>query len=141
MAAPFFSALSDIPDHSDGYITVNECSEIRSFLCLLRVNSPDCQPHTSLGQFFYHLVMIPVRNCGRDRPSLLNPAAPVKRTARKLIDLEAADFIASDTHDLTERACHMAECRELISRKYGENAAKRLFWDNARQILSSIHEA
>ena len=65
----------------------------------------------------------------------------VKRTARKLIDLEAADFIASDTHDLTERACHMAECRELISRKYGENAAKRLFWDNARQILSSIHEA
>ena len=61
----------------------------------------------------------------------------VKRCARKLLDLEAADYIASDTHDLDERACHMGECRELVSRKYSEKMAQRLFRDNALQILSS----
>ena len=62
----------------------------------------------------------------------------VKRCARKLLDLEAADFIASDTHDLEDRACRMEECRELVSRKYGEETAVRLFEKNAQQILSSI---
>ena len=61
----------------------------------------------------------------------------VKKTARKLLDLEAADFIASDTHDLDERACHMEECFELVSRKYGEKTARRLFHENAQQILNS----
>ena len=61
----------------------------------------------------------------------------VKKTARKLLDLEAADFIASDTHDLDERACHMEECFELVSRKYGEKTARRLFQENAQQILNS----
>ena len=59
----------------------------------------------------------------------------VKRCAKKLLDLEAVDFIASDTHDLEERACHMQECRTLVTRKWGEEAARRLFEDNARQIL------
>ena len=61
----------------------------------------------------------------------------VKRCARKLLDLEAVDYIASDTHDLDERACHMGECRELISRRYGETTANSLFYENAQQILCS----
>ena len=59
----------------------------------------------------------------------------IKRTARKLMDLDAVDLIASDAHNTTDRAIHMEECREFVSRQYGGDRARELFEEAARRIL------
>ena len=59
----------------------------------------------------------------------------VKKTSRKFLDLELVDFIASDAHDLGERASRLDECCAFIRKKYGEKTAHLLFEENARRIL------
>ena len=59
----------------------------------------------------------------------------LKRIARKLMDLDAVDIIASDAHNMTDRTTHMGECRDFVSRKYGEARARELFEETARKIL------
>ena len=59
----------------------------------------------------------------------------MKKTSRKLLDLDAVDYIASDAHDLDERAGHMKECYELVRKKYGEETARRVFVLNPGRIL------
>ena len=59
----------------------------------------------------------------------------VKKTARKFLDMEVVDFIASDAHDLDERASHLGECYDFVKRKYGDETADMLFEGNARQLI------
>lgn len=58
-----------------------------------------------------------------------------KKTARKLLDLDLVDFIASDAHDLDERVSHMEECFAFVRKKYGDAAASFLFEENQAGIL------
>lgn len=59
----------------------------------------------------------------------------VKKTSRKFLDLGMVDYIASDAHDLGERAGHLRECFAYIRRKYGDAAADLLFDRNPGRIL------
>ena len=58
-----------------------------------------------------------------------------KKTARKFLDLDLVDYIASDAHDLSERASHLGECFRFVSRKYGDDMARLLFEKNPCRIL------
>jgi protein-tyrosine phosphatase len=59
----------------------------------------------------------------------------LKKTAKKLLDLDMVDYIASDAHDMGERAGHMGECYSYILKKYGNDSAQRLFEQNPGRIL------
>ena len=59
----------------------------------------------------------------------------VKKTSRKLLDMEVVDFIASDAHDLGERASHLRECFDFVKKRYGRETADLLFDLNARQLI------
>ena len=58
-----------------------------------------------------------------------------KVRARRLLEAGAADLIASDAHDLTRRPPQLRACFEFISRKYGEDYAQHLFWEEPMRIL------
>lgn len=58
-----------------------------------------------------------------------------KRCVRILLRHRWADIIASDSHNTDTRRNRMGECFEYICRKYGEDYAAALFWDNPGRIL------
>lgn len=58
-----------------------------------------------------------------------------KKTSRKLLDLGFADYIASDAHNMDDRAPHIKECFSFIQKKYGTTTAEILFIDNPKQLL------
>ena len=60
----------------------------------------------------------------------------VKKTSRKFLDSEIADYIAGDAHDLDERAGHMGECFSFVRKRYGDDTAHLLFEANQGRILS-----
>ena len=60
-----------------------------------------------------------------------------KRFCKKMLAKEWADIIASDTHDMSNRACHMAECRKFVEKKYGMDYAELLFVKNPKRILNN----
>ena len=60
-----------------------------------------------------------------------------KQYCRTLIKDEAVDIIASDSHGIEERVCHLAECREYIEKKYSAEAARLLLHDNPVKILKN----
>lgn len=59
----------------------------------------------------------------------------MKKCALKLLDLGLVDYIASDAHDLEERAPHLNKCYSLVRKRYGEESAGILFEKNPRRIL------
>ena len=59
----------------------------------------------------------------------------VKKTSRKLLDLDLVDYIASDAHDLDERVSHMGDCFSFVRKKYGEDTAQTLFERNPARII------
>ena len=60
-----------------------------------------------------------------------------KVRSRRLLDAGAVDFIASDAHDLTGRPPQLLPCYDFVSRKYGEDYAQHLFWEEPLRILRS----
>lgn len=58
-----------------------------------------------------------------------------KVRSRKILEAGLADFIASDAHDLNSRPPQLQPCYEFVSKHYGEDYAKKLFWDNPIRIL------
>lgn len=54
---------------------------------------------------------------------------------KKLLKHEWADIVASDTHDMRERANHMEQCFQYVAKKYGESYAKWLFYRNPEKII------
>lgn len=60
-----------------------------------------------------------------------------EKFCKKLLKHEWADIIASDTHDMDERACHMAECKMHVEKKYGAEYAHTLFVTNPKRIINN----
>ena len=60
-----------------------------------------------------------------------------KVRSRRLLDAGAVDLIASDAHDLTSRPPQLRRCFEFVRRKYGENYAQHLFWEEPLRLLHS----
>ena len=60
-----------------------------------------------------------------------------KVRARRLLDAGAVDLIASDTHDLKSRPPQLRPCYDFVSRKYGDDYAQHLFWEEPLRILQS----
>lgn len=54
---------------------------------------------------------------------------------KRLLRKKKVHFVASDAHDTQKRTPMLGKCYRLISRKYGTDYARRLFWRNAREIL------
>lgn len=63
---------------------------------------------------------------------------PAEKFCKKLLKHQWADIIASDTHDRTERACHMAECRAHVEKKYGSEYAETLFVTNPKRVINNL---
>ena len=59
----------------------------------------------------------------------------MKKQCRKILKNDLADMVASDSHDMRDRKNHMPECMAYIIKKYGEEAAKKLFETNPRKII------
>ena len=60
-----------------------------------------------------------------------------KHRSRRLLAAGLIDIVASDTHDLVHRPPQLRSCFEFVSRKYGEDYAIQLFWENPLRILES----
>jgi protein-tyrosine phosphatase len=58
-----------------------------------------------------------------------------KKLCRVLLKEDLVDLVASDSHGITERACHMRQCFEYVAKKYGGERAERLFSRTPAQIL------
>jgi len=58
----------------------------------------------------------------------------VKRFSHKLLKGRKADFVATDAHDSQSRPPLLSKCFLRVCRKYGEEYAARVFFENARSI-------
>ena len=58
-----------------------------------------------------------------------------KKYCKKMLKAELVDAIASDSHGIKNRACHMQKCYELVAKKFGEEYAKQLFITHPARIL------
>lgn len=60
----------------------------------------------------------------------------LKGYTKKLLQKRLVHFVASDAHDMESRRPNMMECRNYVTKKYGEVYARQLFERNPRNILS-----
>jgi protein-tyrosine phosphatase len=58
-----------------------------------------------------------------------------KRLCRALLREGWVDVIASDSHGIHKRACHLKKCLEYVSKKYSEDYAGQLFEQNPRKMI------
>jgi protein-tyrosine phosphatase len=58
-----------------------------------------------------------------------------KKLCRVLLKENLVDVIASDSHGIKERACHMRRCFEYVAKKYGAEQADVLFRKTPEQIV------
>ena len=58
-----------------------------------------------------------------------------KRYCKKMLKEDYVDVIASDSHGIKNRACHMLKCFEMVSKKFDDDLADRLFISNPSKIL------
>ena len=63
-----------------------------------------------------------------------------KSLCKKILKADLADIVASDSHNMKDRRSHMKEAYIYISKKYGDNRAKRLFETNPGKILDVCQE-
>lgn len=59
------------------------------------------------------------------------------KVCRKLLKLGIADIVASDAHGIRERMNHMNECFQYVNKKFGEQYATDLFYNNPKRITDS----
>lgn len=60
----------------------------------------------------------------------------IKKFCKKMLRESLVDMIASDSHGIRKRACHMGKCREFLEKKYDEEYAQRLLRENPLRIIS-----
>ena len=58
-----------------------------------------------------------------------------KRFCKKMLKEDYVDVIASDSHGIKNRVCHMKKCYEMVSKKFGNDYADKLFVLNPGKIL------
>jgi protein-tyrosine phosphatase len=61
----------------------------------------------------------------------------IKKTAKKLIDNGIAHFVASDAHSCGERNPDMGKAYDYVTRKWGSDAADRLFRRNGLAVINN----
>lgn len=59
-----------------------------------------------------------------------------KQRSRRMLAVGVVDLVASDAHDLVHRPPQLRKSFEYISKKYGEEYARSLFWDEPIRLLS-----
>lgn len=59
----------------------------------------------------------------------------VKAFCNEMLKEELVHFVATDAHDLKDRAPRIRKCADFIIKKYGAAYAKRLFIDNPQKML------
>lgn len=59
-----------------------------------------------------------------------------RKFCKKMLCEGLADVVASDSHGIKDRACHMNDCRKFLEKKYDADYAKRLLLENPLKILS-----
>ena len=59
-----------------------------------------------------------------------------KSFCKKMLKAGWVDVIASDSHGLQERACHMKECQLYVEKKFGTETARKLFYETPQKIWS-----
>ena len=71
-----------------------------------------------------------------NRTSLLGPhAAPETQTARQLLDMGAAHFIATDAHGVFARTTALLDAYEFVARRYSREWADILMNENPRRVI------
>lgn len=58
-----------------------------------------------------------------------------KKYCKKLLEEGWADVIASDSHGIKKRACHLKKCYDYLRRKYGDDYAKLLLCNHPAEIV------
>lgn len=61
----------------------------------------------------------------------------VKNHCLKMMKDGVVDFIASDTHNTSDRCMNLKKCVSYVERKMGKEYAKRIFADNPAKILKN----
>jgi protein-tyrosine phosphatase len=61
-----------------------------------------------------------------------------KKYCKKMLKAGYVDVIASDSHGIRQRACHLDRCWELLQKKFGEAYAKALLRENPAKILAGV---
>lgn len=59
----------------------------------------------------------------------------IKKLCKYLMKQGFIDIVASDSHGIKERACHMKKCYDYVTKKYGADVAQKLFVTNPVQII------
>ncbi len=60
-----------------------------------------------------------------------------RKMAEKLLARGLVDFVASDAHDKRVRTPKLSECRAYVAKRYGEDYAQMLFYENPRTVLKN----
>ena len=63
-----------------------------------------------------------------------------KRFTGKLLKEGMIDFIGSDAHNISDRACHIGKAYARVARKIGKSEADRIFIHNPAEIVSAAYE-
>lgn len=63
-----------------------------------------------------------------------------KKVAEKMLLSNLVFAVASDAHNLEERAPNLAECEAHISKYYGKEQARKLLYENPLKLLESKRE-
>ena len=61
----------------------------------------------------------------------------VKRFCHKLLQRQQAHFIGSDAHDMVNRPPLLRDCFLHIHKKYGDEYAARVFYENAQAVVEN----
>jgi len=61
----------------------------------------------------------------------------VRTLALKLLKARLVDFVASDAHN-TKRDVELASAYNFVSKKYGEEYAKKIFIENQNKLIASV---
>lgn len=64
-----------------------------------------------------------------------NFGAKTKRIAKKMLKQHQVHFVATDAHDLGKRAPYLSDCADYISKKYGEDYAAKLLYENPLCVI------
>ncbi len=63
-----------------------------------------------------------------------------KKFCKKALENDVVDIVASDSHGIRRRVCHLKKCYHYIEKKYGTARAKRLLSKNPKLILKEEKE-
>ena len=61
-----------------------------------------------------------------------------RRFCKKMLKAGYVDVIASDSHGMVKRACHMDRCYALLEKKYGREYADELMYDMPYKVLNGV---